>query len=115
MAAASTKPTSTKPTSTNPKAKDRIDLRLYNTIVIFDVYMISRSPEEARKALLESIANGDAKPTEIVAKEITAPNSIRSSWLDQTPYVAGDISDGEFEDLRGITTSDAFARFYCRR
>jgi len=94
--------------------KDRIDLRLYNTIVIFDVYTVARTPEAAREALLAAIADGSAKPTEMVAKELTSPRSIRASWVDQAPYVGADITDEEFEKLKGITTSQAYEQFYTK-
>jgi hypothetical protein len=95
--------------------KDRIDLRLYNTIVIFDVYTIARSSEAARDSILAAIASGDAKPSEVVAKELTSPGSVRASWVDQSPFVASDITDEEFAQLKGITTSAAFERFYQKR
>jgi len=97
------------------KQEKRIDLRLYNTIAIFDVYTIARSDESARDALLAAITSGDAKPTEITATEIRAANSIRASWIDQSPFVASDITDEEFETLKGITTSASFERFYLKR
>jgi hypothetical protein len=104
----------TAPSKVSPK-KDRIDLRLYNTIVIYDVYMIARSESAAKEALAQSIASGDARPTEIVAKEVTTTNSIRLSWANEAPFVAADVNDAEFETLKGITTSLAFERFYNRR
>ena len=99
----------------NDNKKDRIDLRLYNTIVIFDVYVAARSSEAARECVLAAIADGSAQPTEAVAKEITAANSIRSSWANQSPYVASDITEEEFESLKGISTAGAFERFYLKR
>jgi hypothetical protein len=97
------------------KEKDRVGLRLYNTIVVVDVYTIAKSPEAAREALLAAIASGDAKPTEAVAKEVTMANSIRNSWLEEKPFVAADITDEEFETLKGITTGSAFEKFYLKR
>src|SRR5262245_37698342 len=95
-----------------PTKPDRIDLRLYNAIVIYDVYMVARSPEAARKTLLDAISSGHAAYTEAVVKEVTMANSIRSSWVDQGPYIASDVSDEEFTSLTGITTGAAFERFY---
>lgn len=97
------------------KVKDRIDMRLYNTIAIYDVYHVARSGEAARQALLEGIASGDIKPMEVTATESKMANSIRASWVDQPPFIASDITDEEFESLKGITTSRAFERFYQRR
>jgi hypothetical protein len=104
----------TKETPKSESKPDRIDLRIYNTIVVFDVYTVARSPEAAREALIAAIAAGEAKPTEIAAKEVTMVNSIRQSWTETSPYVAADVTDEEFETLRGITTLAAWDRFYKR-
>lgn len=95
--------------------KDRVDLRLFNTIVIFDDYTVAKTADEARAALLAAIADGSAAPTEVVSKEVTMANSIRTSKADEKPLVAGDVTDEEFETLKGITNSAAFERFYTRR
>lgn len=102
-------------TQAQKPASDRIDLKLYNTIAIYDVYTVARDNETARMALLNAINSGDARPTEITSTEIRRQGSIRSSWLDQPPFVAGDVTDAEFETLKGITTGAAFSRFYERR
>jgi hypothetical protein len=99
---------------TKPK-KDRVDLKLYNAIAIFDVYMVSRDGNLARESLISAIASGDVEPTEVTATEIRQQGSIRASWLEKSPYIATDVTDAEFETLKGITTSAAFDRFYTRR
>lgn len=107
--------TPTKPAAPAAKTKDRIELRLFNAIVIFDDYVVAKSSEAAREALLAAIASSDVTPMEIVAKETTMANSIRSSKTDDKPLVAADVTDEEFETLKGITNSAAFERFYTRR
>lgn len=107
--------TPTKITTPAAKPKDRIELRLFNSIIIFDDYVIAKSSEAAREALLAAIASGDVAPMEIIAKETTMANSIRSSKTDGKPLVAADVTDEEFETLKGITNSAAFERFYTRR
>lgn len=94
------------------KEADHVDLRLYNTIVIFDVYTIARSGEAAREALIELIKTAQIEPTEAVAKESTMVNSIRASQLEVSPLVAADVTDEEFDKLKGITNAQAFERFY---
>jgi hypothetical protein len=94
------------------KEPDRVDLRLFNTIIIFDVYTIARSGEAAREALIELIKTAQIEPTEAVAKESTMANSIRASQADVSPLVAVDVTDEEFEQLKGITNAQAFERFY---
>ena len=100
-----------------PKPKDRIDLRLYNTIIIFDVYTVARSGDAAREGLLAAIRSQDnpAEPSENIAREVTMKNSIRGSWVEQKPYYASDISDEEFEKNRTYTTMELFERFYEKR
>jgi hypothetical protein len=94
--------------------KDRIDLRVYNTIVIYDVYTVGHTADSARDSLVAAIASGDAKPTEIVAKEVTSANSIRASWVEQTPYVAADVTDDEFESIKGNAVGAMWAKLYTK-
>lgn len=97
--------------SDTKKPADRVDMRLYNTIIVFDVYTIARSAEAARAAILAAIADGlDAQ--EMVAKEVTHERSIRASWVDQTPYVAPEVSDEELALLKGMNTLEVFQRLY---
>ncbi len=96
-------------------AKDRVDLRLYNRIVIFDDYVVAKSPEAANEIFMNEILEGRVAPMESVCKEVTMANSIRSSKTDDKPLVANDVTDEEFETLKGITNSAAFERFYTRR
>jgi hypothetical protein len=94
--------------------KDRVSLRLYNTIAIFDIYVAAHTPEAAREALIEAIKSGELKPSEMVAKEVTMPGSIRSSWVDEKPWVAPDVTDEEFESLKGSTTMQAYEKLYTK-
>lgn len=96
------------------KKSDRIDMRVFNTIVIFDVYTVGRSPETCRETILEAIQAGTIQPNEVVAKEVTMANSIRTSWTEQKPWVAKDVTDEEFEQIKDLTTSQAWDAFYKR-
>lgn len=100
-----------------PAQKDRIDLRLFNTIIIFDVYTVARTAEAAREGLLSAIrdATNPAEPSENVAREVTMKNSIRQSWMEQKPWYANDVADDEFDVLKEQTTVELFSRFYERR
>lgn len=106
---------STKPTPKGEPAKDRVGLRLYNVIIIYDDYVIAKEAAEARALVEGAIVAGDLEPMEQVAKEVTMANSIRTSKVKASPLVASDVTDEEFEALRGITNSAAFERFYTRR
>ena len=79
--------------------KDRVTLRLYNTIAIFDVYTVAHDGLAARDAILEAITSGDCKPVEVTATEVSYVNAIRGSWLDEKPYVASDVTDEEFDQV----------------
>ena len=106
-----------KPETKTEKPKDRIDLRLFNTIIIFDVYTVARTAEAAREGLLSAIraSENPAEPSESVAREITMKNSIRLSWVEQKPWYANDVTDDEFAALKENTTMQLFERFYEKR
>ena len=90
-------------------------MRLFNTIVIFDVYTVANDAEEARKAVVAAIAEG-ASPTEITALEAKFESNIRASWRDQKPFVAADVSDEDFEKrVKGSTTFDLWKRLYTKQ
>lgn len=105
-----------KPQATSPAPKDRIDLRLFNTILIYDVYTVARTAEAARESLLSAIRAGESpvEPTESVAREVTMRNSIRQSWTEQKPYYASDVTDEEFDGLKEHDTLQMWARLYTR-
>jgi hypothetical protein len=89
-------------------------VKLYNTIVIFDVYTVAESNEAAREALLAWIAEG-MQPSESVAVEVNREQAIRASWREQKPLVGADISDEDFKKLEGRTTLQAFEQLYLKR
>lgn len=94
------------------KGPERVDLRLFNAIVIFDTYVVAREGQTARDALIELLKAGEIEPSEVVAKEVSSINSVRASCVDQPPLVAPDVTDEEFATLKGITNGQAFERFY---
>ena len=102
---------------TADKPKDRIDLRLFNTILIFDVYVVARTAETARECLLAAIRQADdpQQPSESVARDVTMKNSIRQSWVEQKPLYASDVTDEEFEANRPYGTMELYERFYEKR
>jgi hypothetical protein len=91
-------------------------MKLYNTIVIYDVYTIANSSETARKAVMQFIQAGDIQPSESTALETRAENNIRSSWRDQKPLVGEDITDDDFDKrVKGHTTIEMFQHIYLKR
>jgi len=88
-------------------------VKLFNAIAIFDVYVVAETSEEARKTLLAAIAEGQA-PSEIVGAEINRENSIRSSWLEQSPFVGGDVSEQNYTKIKGKTTIEIYRQLYTK-
>jgi hypothetical protein len=90
-------------------------MRLYNTIAIFDVYIVAGNNEAARDTLMNAITSGDLKPSEITSTESRFENSIRPGYRNERPFVANDVSDVDFKKCQGKTTSEIFQHIYTRR
>lgn len=90
-------------------------MRLYNTIAIFDCFIVAENGEPAREALLSWIRDERMQPSELVAIEVKRKETVRASWQNQNPLVASDISDDDFEAIKGKTTLDVFAHLYEKR
>jgi len=89
-------------------------VKLYNTIAIFDVYTVAESNEAARDALLAAIANGQ-KPSEITATETLRESAVRQGFRDERPFVGDDVSDADFQKLKGKTTAQAYEMLYTKQ
>ncbi len=95
---------------------ERIDpLKLFNVIVIWDVYAVAKTPEAAIEATAQWIKSGDLPASSQNALETRENRQIRADWMNEKPIVGEDLSDEEFESLKGKTTLDAFNRFYSKR
>lgn len=94
-------------------------MKLYNTIVVYDVYCVANSPEEARAAVHRAIhGSPDVEPfppSEQVAMETTAKRNVRSAWEQQGPFVADDVSDDDFECVKGKKTLEVFEMLYTKQ
>ena len=89
-------------------------MKLFNVIVVYDVCCVAESNEAAWTAVLEMIrAQQDplavSTTTAIEARE---EKNIRTAWRDERPIVGADVSDEDFEKLRGKTTVQAHAMLY---
>jgi hypothetical protein len=89
-------------------------MKLFNSIAIFDVFVVAETGEKAREALLAWIAEG-MPPSEHVAVETRQEQTIRASWREQKPLVAEDVSDADFKQLKGKTTIEIFEQLYTKR
>jgi hypothetical protein len=82
-------------------------LKLHNTIVTWDVYCFSYGHEPALIAVMELIRAGELNATHMKALEQhVAP--ISPKFRDERPIVAADVSDEDFETLKGLTTQQAY-------
>lgn len=89
-------------------------MKLYNVIIIHDVYCVANDPEEARAAVRAAIKE-DFAPTEQTALETRFESNVRASWRDQKPFVGNDISDEDFDKLvKGSTTIEMFKKLYTK-
>ncbi len=89
-------------------------LKLYNVVVQYDIYIVGRDTgdakedkQEAGEAVLSAIRNGE-HPSDVVVYEIRNQREIRVDWRTQKPFVAGSISDKEWEKFSGSTTNEFF-------
>ena len=87
-------------------------MKLFHTIVIFDAYVVGNGHEDARATLLHWIREEKIKAVEETALEVSADREIRPSWHEQNPYVSSEISDADFEKLKGKTTMEIYNLLY---
>lgn len=91
-------------------------MKLFKTIVLYDVCVVADGHEAARQAVKDWIATGELPPSEEVALEIRDENNIRDAWKSQKPLVGADISDQDFEKrVKGRTTIELFQHIYTKR
>ncbi len=91
-------------------------MKLYNVIILFDVYAVAESGEAARDAVMQFISNGDLPPSESKAIESREERNIRQSWRDQKPIVGADVTDDDFEKkIKGHTTIEIYQSLYTKQ
>jgi hypothetical protein len=88
-------------------------MKLYNTVIVFDVFVVAETPEAARAAAVAALRE-DLAPSEQVAVEVTRPNTIRAAWVDQPPFVADDVADADYATLQAKSTSAVYAQLYTK-
>lgn len=89
-------------------------MKLFNTIVVFDVYTVAESPDEAIAAAIACIrdANEPLATSQQNAFETREERGIRKAWQDERPLVGANVSDEDFATLKGKTTTQAHAMLY---
>lgn len=91
-------------------------MKAFNTIVVFDVVCIAESEEAAQAAVLALIRD-QAEPlaaSESTALEARKPTEIRKQWVNERPIVGADVSDEDFETLKGKTVMEVHAMLYAK-
>lgn len=89
-------------------------MKLYNTIIIWDVYCVAESEETARAAVRQHIREEGLRASEEVGLEVRKPTEVRAAWEAERPIVASDISDTDFDTLKGKTTSQVFSMLHMK-
>lgn len=88
-------------------------MKLFNVVVLYDVYVAAEDQDAAMEAIKQFILNGELGVSERKAFEAKEPHSIRLAWQkDQRPIVAGDVSDADFERCKGKTTLEVQDMIY---
>lgn len=95
---------------------ERIDpLKLYNVITIWDVYVVAESEEAAKACVLGWTKGDELAPSAQTALETREERQVRGEWLNEKPLIAEDISDADFETLKGKSTIDVQVRLYSKK
>ncbi len=85
---------------------------VHNVILVFDTYVVAESPEAARQAVKDLIADPDPEsrlmPDDENARPVLHERSIRDTWKEQSPLVAADVSDEDFARIKGKKTLAIF-------
>ncbi len=94
-------------------------MKLFQTIVIFDVVVAGRDEADARETLLKEVRGqlgaDPAEPSEITAKEIRHERDIRSKMREAPPLVGEQLTDEEFLKIKGQTNLAVFMKLYTKR
>lgn len=89
-------------------------MKLFNVIVIHDVYVAAESPEDARETIKKWLKTDEAKPTEETALETRNEGNIRMSWREQKPFVGDAVPDKDFSRLKGKNVVETFKMLYTK-
>ncbi len=87
-------------------------MKIFNVIAVFDVYCVAESEEMAREAVMQMIHREAEPASEQNALEVTKAREVRAAWENKNPFVAADVSDEDFETLKGKTTAQTFAMLH---
>ena len=84
-------------------------MKLYNTVVVWDIYVLAESNQAAREAAMSMIQGADQlQPSESTAIEVRKENEIRDAWRQESPIVGADIGDADFAKVKGKKVIDVY-------
>lgn len=85
---------------------------LHNVVLVYDVYVVAESAEAARQAAKDLVVAENPEdrlaPNDENALPVNHVRTIRDSWRTQAPLVAADVSDDDFEKIKGKKTLEIF-------
>lgn len=91
-------------------------MKLFNVVAMYDFFVVAETSEAARDALLAWIRDGaePIDPTDIAGTPIMRENAVRKSALDKKPLVGADVSEKDFESIRGKTVGETYTFLYTK-
>ncbi len=89
-------------------------MKLYNVVKSWDIYVVAESPEAAREIADTFIRQENLEVSDEVAIETKHERDVRDAWKEQNPLVANDISDADYERVKGKTTLQTFEMLHKR-
>jgi hypothetical protein len=84
--------------------------KLFNTIIVYDVYTWAENEEDANAAALAMIRDHEEPepPSEQNSLEVNR-QPVRAAWLAKRPIVGAAVSDADFERVKGKTCEQVHA------
>lgn len=86
-------------------------MQLMNVIIAFDTYCVTgvgeRAESNAIEAVIDLIRSGEIGPSHFKALTLRA-SPVRPQCQEQRPAVSADVSDADFEILKGKTTQEVY-------
>lgn len=89
-------------------------MKIFNIVKTWDVYCTAESEAEALKAVGIHIRQEGLRASEEIAIETLDERNVRAAWRDEKPLVADDVSDADFERVKGKTTIEVFNMLHKR-
>jgi len=88
---------------------------LFNVVAVWDVYVAAESHDAARAAVDELIKAGELPVSESNALPVRREVEVREAWRDQRILVGADVSDADFEKLKGKTALQVFQMLHTKQ